>query len=108
MYDKMETKILEESLMDKQALTYLKDNRENLLDRLYTFLQIPSVSTDSVHKKDIHKAADFLVQYLNDIGFDKVKKQDTGGHPLVYAEYNQAGNDVPTVLLYGHYDVQPV
>lgn len=94
--------------MSEQALTYLKENRERLLEKLNAFLQIPSVSTDSVHKKDIHQAADFLETYLNDIGFDKVEKQDTGGHPLVYAEYNQAGSEAPTVLLYGHYDVQPV
>lgn len=94
--------------MSEQALTYLKKNRERLLDKLNAFLQIPSVSTDSVHKKNIHQAADFLESYLNNIGFDKVEKQDTGGHPLVYAEYNQAGDEAPTVLLYGHYDVQPV
>lgn len=94
--------------MSEQALAYLQENRDKLLKKLNTFLQIPSVSTDSVHKKDIHKAADFLESYLNEIGFDKVEKQDTGGHPLVYAEYNQAGSDAPTVLLYGHYDVQPV
>src|SRR5699024_2114007 len=94
--------------MSEQALAYLKENRQELLEKLNRFLQIPSVSTDSVHKKDIRKAADFLENYLNEIGFDKVEQQDTGGHPLVYAEYNRAGNDAPTVLLYGHYDVQPV
>ncbi len=49
-----------------------------------------------------------MESYLNDIGFENVEQQDTGGHPLVYAEYNQAGPDAPTVLFYGHYDVQPV
>jgi len=95
-------------MMSEQALTYLKNNRDKLLAKLNAFLQIPSVSTDSVHKNDIHKAADFLNEYLTEIGFDRVEKQETGGHPLVYAEYNQAGSDAPTVLLYGHYDVQPV
>src|SRR5699024_6055730 len=94
--------------MSKQALQYLSENREQLLEKLNTFLSIPSVSTDSVHKKDIKEAADYLESYLNDIGFDQVQQQDTGGHPLVYAEYNQAGPDAPTVLFYGHYDVQPV
>ncbi|GGJ88011.1 peptidase M20 [Lentibacillus kapialis] len=94
--------------MSKQALQYLSENREHLLDRLHTFLSIPSVSTDSVHKKDIKAAADYLESYLNEIGFDRSEQQDTGGHPLVYAEYNQAGPDAPTVLFYGHYDVQPV
>ncbi|TFJ93493.1 dipeptidase [Lentibacillus salicampi] len=94
--------------MSKQALHYLNENREQLLEKLNTFLSIPSVSTDSVHKKDIKEAAAYLESYLNDIGFDQVQQQDTGGHPLVYAEYNQAGPDAPTVLFYGHYDVQPV
>lgn len=94
--------------MSKKALAYLKENRETLLTKLNDFLSIPSVSTDSIHKKDIHEAADFIVTYLNNIGFEKVEKQETGGHPLVYASYNQAGPNAPTVLLYGHYDVQPV
>lgn len=94
--------------MSKKALQYLSENREQLLEKLNTFLSIPSVSTDSVHKQDIKAAADYLESYLNDIGFDLVEQQDTGGHPLIFAEYNQAGPDAPTALFYGHYDVQPV
>ena len=95
-------------MMSEQALAYLTDNRAELLERLNQFLSIPSVSTDSVHKKDINQAADYLESYLNDLEFEKVEQMDTGGHPLVYAEYNAAGTDAPTVLFYGHYDVQPV
>lgn len=94
--------------MSKSVLNYLTENREKLLDKLNNFLTIPSISTDRAHKKDVTKAADFLVTYLKDIGFEKVEKQETAGHPLVYAEYSKAGEDKPTVLLYGHYDVQPV
>ncbi|MFD1361355.1 dipeptidase [Lentibacillus salinarum] len=94
--------------MSDQPLQYLSENREQLLEKLNNFLSIPSVSTDSVHKQDINEAANFLETYLNDIGFDNVAQQDTGGHPLIYAEYNQAGPEAPTVLFYGHYDVQPV
>ncbi|WP_067724961.1 dipeptidase [Oceanobacillus damuensis] len=94
--------------MSEKALQYLKDNRNHLLGKLNEFLSIPSISTDSNHKNDVKKAADFIVTYLNDIGFDKVEQQETDGHPLVYAEYNGAGKDAPTVLFYGHYDVQPV
>lgn len=94
--------------MSENALQYLTENRQQLLNKLNKFLSIPSVSTDSIHKEDISKAAGFLETYLNEIGFDKVEQQETGGHPLVYAEYNQAGSDAPTVLFYGHYDVQPV
>ncbi|WP_077324953.1 dipeptidase [Virgibacillus siamensis] len=94
--------------MSEKTLQYLAENREQLITKLNEFLSIPSVSTDSIHKDDISKAAGFLETYLNEIGFDKVERQETGGHPLVYAEYNQAGPDAPTVLFYGHYDVQPV
>src|SRR5690625_5214855 len=94
--------------MSNKALVYLADNRERLLKKLNDFLSIPSVSTDSEHKDDIKKAADFLATYLGEIGFENIDKKETGGHPLVYAEYNGAGSDAPTVLFYGHYDVQPV
>jgi len=93
--------------MSEKVLAYLKENRENMLERLFEFLTIPSVSTDRNHQKDIHKAADFLITYLETIGFENIQKQETEGHPLIYAEYTQAGEDAPTVLYYGHYDVQP-
>jgi len=94
--------------MSEKVLAYLNDNRDRLLGKLNDFLAIPSVSTDSEYKKDVVEAADFIVTYLNDIGFENIEKQETGGHPLVYAEYKGAGADAPTVLFYGHYDVQPV
>src|SRR5690625_7526637 len=94
-------------MMSKQVLAYLTENRQRLLSKLNSFLEIPSVSTDKTYKEDINQAATFVEEYLNEIGFDKVEQQATGGHPLVYAEYHQAGPDVPTVLVYGHYDVQP-
>ncbi|WP_217586068.1 dipeptidase [Lentibacillus saliphilus] len=94
--------------MSMNAVKYLEDHHDKLLEKLNAFLAIPSVSTDSVHNQDIIKAAEFLESYLEDIGFTNVSQMDTGGHPLVYAEYNEAGADAPTVLVYGHYDVQPV
>lgn len=94
--------------MSEKVLEYLADHRDRLLAKLNEFLAIPSISTDSSHKKDINDAANFVKDYLEEIGFDKVEQQETGGHPLIYAEYTQAGPDVPTVLFYGHYDVQPV
>ncbi|QDP39650.1 dipeptidase [Radiobacillus deserti] len=93
--------------MSKQALEYLQSNRDALLAKLNDFLSIPSVSTDSVHKQDVEKAAQFVSDYLTDIGFEKVEVQKTKGHPLVYGEWLGAGDNAPTVLLYGHYDVQP-
>ncbi|TQS76579.1 dipeptidase [Ornithinibacillus gellani] len=93
--------------MQEQVSNYLTEHRERLLDKLNTFLSIPSVSTDSAHQADIKHAANFLETYLKEIGFE-AEQLDTQGHPLVYAQYNQAGSDAPTVLFYGHYDVQPV
>jgi acetylornithine deacetylase/succinyl-diaminopimelate desuccinylase-like protein len=93
--------------MSEQVLTYLKENREELLSKLFEFLSIPSVSTDSDYKKDVQEAADFLAAYLKEIGFESVQTQETKGHPLIFAEYTGAGEDAPTVLYYGHYDVQP-
>ncbi|NBJ69111.1 MULTISPECIES: dipeptidase [Clostridia] len=93
--------------MSEQVLRYLQTNRNRLLDNLFSFLKIPSISADSNHRQDIEKAADYIVTYLHDIGFDLAEKQPTNNHPLVYAEYNGAGSQAPTVLLYGHYDVQP-
>lgn len=93
--------------MSKKVIEYLTTNREVLLEKLNTFLKIPSVSTDSNYKTNIFEAAYFVANYLEDIGFGNVEQIKTGGHPLVYAEYNKAGEDAPTVLLYGHYDVQP-
>lgn len=94
--------------MNEKVLLYLREHRERLLEKLNAFLSIPSVSTDSVHKNDVKDAANFVANYLSEIGFDTVEQLETTGHPLVYAEYNQAGPDAPTVLFYGHYDVQPV
>jgi acetylornithine deacetylase/succinyl-diaminopimelate desuccinylase-like protein len=94
--------------MSEKALKYLADNRERLLSKLDELLSIPSVSTDRVHKNDVKKAADFLQAYLTEIGFQEAQQIETDKHPIVYAEYTEAGPESPTVLLYGHYDVQPV
>lgn len=92
--------------MDK-ALNYLKNNEAELLNQLKTFLSIPSISTDSDHKKNIINAAEFVKDYVTEIGFNHVEIMETDKHPLIFAEYNKAGKDAPTVLIYGHYDVQP-
>lgn len=94
--------------MSKKQLEYLRENNDFLIKKLHTFLEIPSISTDSSYKKEVRAAANFIEEYLKTIGFDRVVKEETGGHPLVYAEYNQAGAEAPTVLFYGHYDVQPI
>ncbi|QKS73304.1 dipeptidase [Paenalkalicoccus suaedae] len=92
--------------MTQEVIDYLKENEEQLLQKLHTFLEIESVSTDASKKQEMEKAVDFLTGYLRDIGFTTVERKDTGGHPLVYAEWTGA-EDAPTALFYGHYDVQP-
>ncbi|MCR6095188.1 dipeptidase [Salipaludibacillus agaradhaerens] len=92
--------------MTQDVYTYLQDNRDNLLKKLEEFLSIPSISTDRTYKKDVLQAGHFVADYLKDIGFKQVEIKETGGHPLVYGEWLEA-EGAPTVLFYGHYDVQP-
>ncbi len=88
------------------AQQYLKKTEKKRLDELFKFLKFPSVSAKSEHKKDMVACASWLRDHLKTIGF-KAKTCSTGGHPVVYAEYLKNKN-APTVLYYGHYDVQPV
>ena len=74
-------------------MTYVQSRRSELLEGLKTFLRIPSISTLSEHKPDIRRAAEFI-------------ESPNEGNPLVYAEWLQAPGK-PTILFYGHYDVQP-
>lgn len=94
--------------MSEKVLAYLKENRETLLQQLKSFLSIPSISTDRTYKNEINQTAQFVANYLEEIGFSQVEIMETTGHPLVFAEWNGAGEDAPTALFYGHYDVQPV
>jgi len=86
--------------------TYLEEKRDEQLADLREFLRIPSVSTKKEHKADIERAAKWLAKRLRAIGMEKVAIIPTKMHPLVYAEWLKAPGK-PTVLVYGHYDVQP-
>jgi len=90
----------------KKAIQYYQENYQNLHQEFLNLLRIPSVSTSEDHQDDIQKAADFLVEKLSGLGFDKVSKHSTPKHPIVYGEYI-VDSEKPTVLIYGHYDVQP-
>lgn len=90
-----------------EALAYVTAQQDLFLDSLKDLLRIPSISTLPKHKKDIKHAAKFIARELEDIGLNRVKVIKTEGHPLVYGEWIEAKGK-PTVLLYGHYDVQPV
>lgn len=88
----------------------LRKADENLnisLECLFDLLKIKSISTDPTHKADCQKAADYLANYLNDLGF-KASARSTTGHPMVVAHYIPDEQQVPHILFYGHYDVQPV
>lgn len=86
---------------------YFKTNRETHLTQLNEFLRIPSISALSEHKKDMQSAAEWLVESLTKAGLENVSIDETDGHPVVYGDWLHA-EDQPTILVYGHYDVQPV
>jgi len=85
----------------------LEDNRQAYVDELVDFLKIPSVSARSEHKGDLMECAEWLKAKLTDQGMT-AEIIPTAGHPIAYAELMTAGPDAPTILVYGHYDVQPV
>ncbi|PSL40543.1 acetylornithine deacetylase/succinyl-diaminopimelate desuccinylase-like protein [Planomicrobium soli] len=94
--------------MNPQAIdTYFKEYRETHLEELKAFLRIPSVSSLSEHKEDVRSAAEWLKASMEKAGLENVKVDETAGHPVVYADWLHAEGK-PTVLVYGHYDVQPV
>ncbi|HXF25859.1 MAG TPA: dipeptidase [Bryobacteraceae bacterium] len=92
--------------MQRPTDSFVPQNRDRLLDELKTFLRIPSISTLPEHKKDVEAAARFVADSLRRVGMEHVEVILTGGHPLVYADWLHAKGQ-PTVLCYGHYDVQP-
>ncbi|MFD0677419.1 MULTISPECIES: dipeptidase [unclassified Paenibacillus] len=87
--------------------TYFQNLREQQLDELKQWLSIPSISALSAHKADMNKAAEWLADALTRAGLENVEVHQTDGHPIVYADHLHAPGK-PTVLVYGHYDVQPV
>ena len=92
--------------MSSSAVDYARQNHPRFLDELKAFLRIPSVSTDPEHKSDCRRAAAVLAADLAAIGLQNVRLIETAGHPLVYGDWLHAAGK-PTVLCYGHYDVQP-
>lgn len=87
-------------------LQYIESNKDRFLEELFELLRIPSVSADPKFKGDVRRAAEFLVGKFQEAGVDTVSIEETAGHPIVYAE-KIISNVLPTVLVYGHYDVQP-
>lgn len=85
---------------------YLEENKQRFLDELFALLRIPSISADSAYKEDVKKCAQTVQQFLLEAGADKAEIYETAGNPIVYAE-KIVNPQWPTVLVYGHYDVQP-
>ncbi|WP_257657994.1 dipeptidase [Parapedobacter lycopersici] len=85
---------------------YVATHQQRFLDELFELLRYPSVSADPKYKDDVSRTAAFVAQKLRDAGADKVEVCPTAGHPIVYGE-KIIDPDRPTVLVYGHYDVQP-
>jgi len=90
-----------------QALAYAKTNHQRFLDELIQLVRIPSISTDPENKEAMQQAALYIAHQLTGLGFLKVQTFPTGLHPIVYGERMDGGKDAPTILIYGHYDVQP-
>ena len=89
------------------AIDSARKNRKGHLAQLKELLSLPSISTLSEHQPDIQRAADWLANRLRVLGFDSVEIVPTDRHPVVYGEWLKAPGK-PTVVVYGHYDVQPV
>jgi len=91
----------------EQVINYINGNRDQYIEELKEFLRIPSISTLPEHKSDMYNAANFVSSKLKQAGIENVSIIETAGHPLVYGDWMNAPGK-PTVLIYGHYDVQPV
>jgi acetylornithine deacetylase/succinyl-diaminopimelate desuccinylase-like protein len=91
----------------KGPLTHAAQHQSQHLEELLTFLRIPSISTQPEHRDQVAEAASWLAGAMEEAGLENVRVIPTAGHPLVYGDNLNAGPEAPTVLIYGHYDVQP-
>jgi acetylornithine deacetylase/succinyl-diaminopimelate desuccinylase-like protein len=89
------------------ALGYVDQHRESFLKELLELLRIPSIGTQPERKADTQAAAEWLAKAMRTAGLENVQVYPTAGHPWVYGDWLHAGHEAPTVLIYGHYDVQP-
>jgi acetylornithine deacetylase/succinyl-diaminopimelate desuccinylase-like protein len=91
----------------QNALDYAHQNQDRFLADMTEALKIPSISTDSLYNHEVQRAAEWMAGHLRGLGIENVEVMPTeGGHPVVYGEYLKKPG-APTVLVYGHYDVQP-
>src|SRR5438067_13876392 len=87
--------------------SYLAQHRNRLLERYFDYLRIPSISAQDEHIPDVARAGQWVAEHLRSIGIANVEVMPTGGHPVVYGDHLQAPGK-PTIIVYGHFDVQPV
>ena len=87
--------------------SYIENNKKKFLNELFDLIRIPSISAVKEYKGSVREAAEFLKNQFENIGLDNCEICETNGHPIVYAEKIKDAN-LPTVLIYGHYDVQPI
>lgn len=91
----------------EQYREWYHHHQKRILEDYFTLLRFPSISTDPAYKKDVQACADWLKAFLEKMGL-KVELWPTKVHPVLFASFMEAGPDKPTVLIYNHYDVQPV
>jgi acetylornithine deacetylase/succinyl-diaminopimelate desuccinylase-like protein len=91
----------------EQARAYARDHADRFREQLLDLIRIPSISTDATRSADMRRTAEFLQADLLNSGAQRADIMPTGGHPVVYAEWLGAGPNAKTLLIYGHYDVQP-
>ena len=92
----------------QKAIAYSQENIQKFIDSLVEFLKIKTISSDPKYKGDVRQGAEWLSTYMKNLGIEDVRILDTEQNPVVYGSLIQAGKDKPTILIYGHYDVQPV
>lgn len=92
----------------QQAIDHARANMETYKAGFNELLRIPSISTDPKYRPEIERCADWIVAEMDRIGFKNNRKIQTDGQPVVYGEWLEAGDDKPTLLVYAHYDVQPI
>ncbi|MEY4658474.1 MAG: hypothetical protein RJB36_240 [Bacteroidota bacterium] len=90
----------------KNTQIYIEQNRDKFLQELLDILRIPSISADPAYSKDVQVCAEKLANQMQSIGLENISISPTAGHPIVYGE-KIIDRNLPTVLVYGHYDVQP-
>ena len=106
-YGNSQTSLLKTCNSNQQNMqNYIQQHKDRFLSELLELLRIPSVSADSKYKADVRLAAEFICEKLKSAGADLAEINETAGHPIVYGE-KIIDKSLPTILVYGHYDVQP-